>query len=76
MFGEKRKLMALRCCVCKKFVALRVDTEDLERHKKYGVFVQRAFADRKGRPYLEPHERELFLSRVCNECWLVLCPSD
>ena len=63
MFGEKRKLMAVRCCVCRKWIALRVDPDDLERHRNKGVFVQRAFVDRKGRPYRTPHQRELFLTK-------------
>lgn len=76
MFGEKRKLMTMQCCVCKKVVALRVDPADLKRHRKHGVYVQHAFVDRKGRPYLTPAERELFVSGCCDECWDLLCPSD
>lgn len=57
MFGENRKLITLRCCVCKTWVAIRVDPDDLERHLRHGVFVQDAFIDRDGTPYLSPSER-------------------
>ena len=62
MLGQKLKLITLLCCVCQKWTALRVDSDDLERHTKQGVFVQHAFVDRDGRPYLTAAERELFLS--------------
>jgi hypothetical protein len=75
MFGEKRQLITMRCCVCKKWHVLRIDLEDLKRHNK-GVLVQDAFADRRGRPYLSATERELFLSECCDSCWHLLCPSD
>ena len=77
MLGQKLKLITLLCCVCQKWTALRVDSDDLERHTKQGVFVQHAFVDRDGRPYLTAAERELFLSPgCCNECWHLLCPSE
>jgi len=75
VFGENRKLITLSCPVCKKHVALRVDPEDVARHTKDGVFVQVAFADRTGRPYLSAAERELFLT-CCGDCWNALCSSD
>ena len=74
MFGENRKLITLCCPVCKKHVALRADPEDVERHA-LGVFVQYAFADRNGVPYLNPSERELFRT-CCGACWARFCPSD
>ena len=51
---------------------LRVDPEDLERHAA-GVFVQHAFVDRTGKPYLSPAELELFISACCSSCWHLLC---
>jgi hypothetical protein len=75
MFGEKLKLITLQCCVCHKMTVLRVDPEDLERHKR-GVVVQRAFINRDGKPYLTASEQELFISQCCRECWALLCPSD
>lgn len=74
MFGENRKLITLCCPVCMQHVALRADPEDVERHK-CGVFVQNAFADRNGVPYLNPSERELFLT-CCGACWSLLCSSN
>lgn len=76
MFGEKLKLTTMQCCVCQRRTALRLDPEDLERHRKQGVFVQHAFVDRTGRPYLTAAERELLLSGCCDKCWDLLCPSD
>lgn len=76
MFGEKLELIAMQCCVCKKMTALRVDPDDLDRHRKHGIFVQYAFVDREGKPYLTPAERELFISKCCDDCWHLLCPSD
>ena len=75
MFGEKLGLMTIRCCVCRKWVALRVDPEDLRRHR-CGVLVQDAFVGREGKPYLSSAERELFVSGVCGACWPLLCPAD
>jgi len=40
------------------------------------AYVQHAFVDRTGKPYLTTAERELFLSGCCDECWHLLCPSD
>ena len=76
MFGEERKLITIQCSVCKKVIAMRVDSEDLYRHMRDGVFVQHAFVDRTGKPYLTAAERELFLSGCCGECWHLLCPSN
>ena len=75
MFGEKRELMTMTCVACKKQVAMRVDPEDVQKHVE-GMFVQHAFADRDGKPYLDPAERELWISGVCNDCWAALCPPD
>jgi hypothetical protein len=76
MFGERLEPIAMRCCVCERWTALRVDLEDLDRHRDHGVYVQHAFVDRNGRAYLTAAERELFLSGCCDECWYLLCESD
>jgi hypothetical protein len=73
VYGEKLDLIVRQCPVCKKFVAMRVDREDLARHEKGGIFVQDAFVDRSGKPYLNPAERETLLT-VCESCWNLLCP--
>ena len=76
MFGEKRDTLVTKICSeCKKAVVVRVDPDDLQRHAD-GMFVQHAFADRNGIPYLAPELRELWLSGVCGECWTKLCPHD
>ena len=72
MYGTNLQLIVLRCCVCRKWIALRVDPDDLERHA-HGMFVQFAFTDRNGTPYLSSAERELFISACCGSCWDLLC---
>jgi hypothetical protein len=77
MFGEKKvKLITIQCACCGKWHVVRVDPDDLERHVKGGIYVQHAFADRDGKPYLSPYSRELFISKCCRSCWRALCPSD
>ena len=67
--GTNRELIVKRCVVCRRWIALRVDAEDLARHEK-GVYVQDAM------PYLPPQLRELWISGVCGECWPLLCGSN
>ena len=55
---------------------MRVDPDDLRRHMEEGVFVQHAFVDAAGMQYLDPAERELFISGCCAACWDLLCPSS
>lgn len=76
MYGECTQPAALRCVVCGRWVAMRVDPEDVRRHLEDEMFVQDAFADRAGVPYLTPAEREMWVSGCCNECWTLLVPSD
>jgi hypothetical protein len=77
MYGERLdKLVCIKCRICGRFTAIRLDPEDLDRHVNGGVFVQYAFADRNGKPYLDAGERELLISRLCPEDWSLLCPSD
>jgi hypothetical protein len=72
MYGTNLQVIALRCCVCRQWVALRVDPDDLERYVN-GMLVQFAFTKRNGTPYLSPAERELFISACCGSCWDLLC---
>jgi hypothetical protein len=68
VFGKNLEPVAARCVVCKKFVAIQVDPEDLARWWG-GVLAQDAM------PYLSAADRELLcLSNVCGECWKLLCP--
>ena len=77
MYGEKLdKLICVKCCICGRFTAIRLDPADLDRHVNGGVFVQFAFADRNGVPYLDAGLRELLISRVCPADWALLCPSS
>jgi len=66
-------VIPLRCVVCRRFVAVRLDPDDLLRHRN-GLFVQDAFTNESGVPYLTPAERELFITAVCGSCWSLLCP--
>jgi hypothetical protein len=69
------EVIALRCIACHKFVAMRVDPEDVQRRHADGVYVQHAFADHTGKSYLTPGEAEMWISGLCNECWTALCPN-
>jgi len=70
VYGETRQVIAIQCCVCGQWIALRLDKDDLDRHLHRGVLVQDAM------PYLSASDRELVLSRLCESCWSLLCPSD
>ncbi len=59
--------------VCRKWLVVRVSSGDLRRHHD-GEFVQHAFTNENGVPYLSPAERELFITAVCGSCWSLLCP--
>lgn len=74
MFGQNLQLILRECRMCHKWVAIRLDLDDLARHECEGVFVQDAFVDSSGRPYLSSADREMVLSAVCNDCWTLLCP--
>jgi len=69
MYGTNLQLMVLRCCVCRRWVALRVDPDDVFAFTE-GMYIQDAC------PYLSPELRELFISQTCGECWSRLCESD
>lgn len=51
------------CTICRKTVTVTVEAEDLERWKRREANIQDIF------PYLSGGERELFLSRICPECY-------
>ncbi|MBZ5658217.1 MAG: hypothetical protein LAO56_23395 [Acidobacteriia bacterium] len=70
MHGQNRQLITIQCCVCKTWVALRLDKDDLARHLNDGVLVQDAL------PYLSAGDRELVYSRLCESCYALLCPSS
>jgi hypothetical protein len=76
MYGENLELITRQCVVCGRWFALRVDKDDLDRHLLDGVYVQDAFANRAGKPYLDADQRELFISKLCSDCWALLCPSS
>ena len=77
MYGTNRtKLILIRCVCCHLWQVVRVDPEDLDRHLGGGVFVQHAFVNKNGTPYLSPAERELFISACCGSCWSLLMPAS
>ena len=75
MYGQNLALVTMQCRVCKRWFALRLDKDDLSRHRD-GTFVQHAFCDRTGRPYLDASLRELCISAVGPCCWPLLCSSN
>ena len=75
MYGHQRnQFLTPRCGQCGTIVALRVDPEDVERWRS-GVFVQDAFADESGVPYLSAAEREMLISATCGGCYGRMCPN-
>jgi uncharacterized CHY-type Zn-finger protein len=73
LHGQKKtELILIQCACCRKWQVVRVDHDDVERHAN-GLFVQFAFVDRDGTPYLSPAEMELFISACCGACWDLLC---
>lgn len=70
MHGSNRELITVQCCVCKRWVALRVDKDDLAAVQHGKALIQDAC------PYLSADERELFLTGTCRACWDLLCPAD
>ncbi len=75
VYGTNRnQFLTPRCVVCGTVVALRVDPEDVERWRS-GMFVQDAFADESGTPYLDAASRELLISASCGDCYAKLCPN-
>ena len=76
MYGTNRnQLLTPRCTVCGLVVALRVDSEDVERWHS-GALIQNAFADERGTAYLSAASRELLISGTCGDCYAKMCPSD
>jgi hypothetical protein len=67
VYGTNRELTTVQCCVCKKFVAMRFDKDDLARHLYGGVLIRDCM------PYLSGGEREILLTATCPDCWALLC---
>jgi Fe-S-cluster-containing dehydrogenase component len=77
MYGERLdKLVCIKCRVCERWSVVRIDPADLDRHVRDGLFVQHAFVDRSGKPYLDAGSRELLISKLCAACWDALCPNS
>ena len=53
----------ITCLFCNQVKTLSVEKEDLEKYKSGNGYVQDIF------PYLDAGQRELLISRVCNECF-------
>jgi len=69
MHGTNLSTVVAQCVVCKMFVAMQVDLEDLAFWRD-GVLAQDAL------PYLSAADRELLcLSTVCGACRTLLCPN-
>jgi len=61
MYGENLELITRQCCVCGRWFALRLDKDDLARILCDGVYVENAFTNRAGKPYLDADQRELYI---------------
>jgi hypothetical protein len=62
-------LETIQCVVCRRWYAVRVQSEDWQRYRREGGFVQTAL------PCVPPHLRELWISGVGPCCWPLLCPN-
>lgn len=69
MFGEKLYPTTIICGICGLAITVMADGEDVKRYSEEDLEAAVAFASRDGLPYLNPVERELFVSGVCITCW-------
>jgi len=62
--------LTINCVQCRKPQTIKVKDDDIERFKTGNGHIQAIF------PYLLPAEREMFLSRICGNCWEELFIKD
>lgn len=53
----------VNCNWCDNFEEMLVKNDDLDKYNSKGYLIQECF------PYLSPSQRELIISRTCEECW-------
>lgn len=53
----------ITCRLCGKVYIVTVEKEDYEKYKSGEGYIQDIF------PYLSAADRELLISRTCDECW-------
>lgn len=53
----------ITCRICGKVYIVTVEKEDYEKYKSGEGYIQDIF------PYLSAADRELLISRTCDECW-------
>jgi hypothetical protein len=61
-YDSERVTVELECKTCRKIVPISVKVKDYSAWNR-GAKTQDAF------PYLEPGEREMFISATCDTCW-------
>lgn len=71
MKEKKRIAYKIPCVLCRRFTTVEVCPEDLEEFESpFRRNVQDIF------PYLDEHEREMFISKICPTCWERLFGGD
>jgi len=60
--GYNKRIVKVTCEHCSSVHVLEVNPEDIIRWQS-GVFIQDCM------PYLSDAERELLISRTCDDCW-------
>lgn len=60
--GHKYHL-TIKCVRCQKLIKVTVNGPDLFLYNQGTAPIQECF------PYLDPEEREMFMTRICGECF-------
>jgi hypothetical protein len=68
--GEEWVTVSIRCVECREMKQVKVRKQDLAAFERGESYVQNLF------PYLNANERELFISRICGQCWDRLFPEE
>ena len=54
---------SVQCAICNKVYEFEADPSDVKQWWEQGVHIQDALG------YLNKHQRELIISRTCQDCW-------
>ena len=69
MSNTKGTHVSVTCSKCGSVDCFYVENEDLHAWKN-GALIQDAM------PYLNADQREMLISKTCNECWNLMFPND
>lgn len=64
------KHISIQCKLCKKIYDFDITEEQYEKYIHKEDLIQNIF------PEIKPELRELFISKICPDCWNKLFPSD